>query len=233
MHSLSYPPNLVPFTAKTTMNYTDYGGSAPHPQTVTRVTLSLLLRFFWYCGFPKMTIIWLTSVSLLVRDCTALFYPPFLGRLSRWTSSSCSCSCSHLCSSYCPFFSFCSCLLLLLLLMLQLLHLTSSSCTPGRQREDRALQPDWQHLVRTCQGHVRDHHLWIPREARTFNELRRYHTRLVDSIGAPKMYILGNRILGTQILTLGFLTNYKFRSIPGEIFFMFCVFHSGSSSKTP
>ena len=34
MHSLSYPPNLVPFRAKTTMNYTDYGGSAPHPQAV-------------------------------------------------------------------------------------------------------------------------------------------------------------------------------------------------------
>ena len=34
-HSLSYPPNLVPFRAKTTMNYIGYGGSAPHPQAVT------------------------------------------------------------------------------------------------------------------------------------------------------------------------------------------------------
>ena len=35
-HSLSYPPNLVPFRAKTTMNYTDDGGSATHPQAVTK-----------------------------------------------------------------------------------------------------------------------------------------------------------------------------------------------------
>ena len=35
-HSLTYHPNLGPFRAKTTMNYTDYGGSAPHPQALTR-----------------------------------------------------------------------------------------------------------------------------------------------------------------------------------------------------
>ena len=35
-HIVSNPPNLVPFRAKTTMNYTDYGGSGPHPQAVTR-----------------------------------------------------------------------------------------------------------------------------------------------------------------------------------------------------
>ena len=35
-HSLSSPPNLMPFRAKITMNYSDYGGSAPLPQAVTR-----------------------------------------------------------------------------------------------------------------------------------------------------------------------------------------------------
>ena len=61
------------FRAKTTMNYTDYGRSAGHPQSVTRrgvqlrtpklsladagggplVTISLLLRFLLECGFPN------------------------------------------------------------------------------------------------------------------------------------------------------------------------------------
>ena len=36
MHSLSLSLSLVPLRAKTTMNYTDYRGSDPHPQAVTR-----------------------------------------------------------------------------------------------------------------------------------------------------------------------------------------------------
>ena len=32
MHSLSYPPNLVPFRAKAMMNYTDYGGQLHIPK---------------------------------------------------------------------------------------------------------------------------------------------------------------------------------------------------------
>ena len=39
------------------------------------------------------------------------------------------------------------------------------------------------------------------REARAFNELRRYLPGPSDSFGAPKMYILGKRILGTSIST--------------------------------
>ena len=36
-YRIVYPPILVAIRAKTTMNYTDHdGGSAPHPQAVTR-----------------------------------------------------------------------------------------------------------------------------------------------------------------------------------------------------
>ena len=56
-HILSYPPNLVPFRAKTLMNYTDYGGQLRTPKLsladagggassdiVTTFALFLLLR---------------------------------------------------------------------------------------------------------------------------------------------------------------------------------------------
>ena len=42
------------------------------------------------------------------------------------------------------------------------------------------------------------------RVAWAFDELRRYHTRLSDSIAAPNMYILEKNILLTQISMLGF-----------------------------
>ena len=48
-HSLSYPPNLIPLRVQTTMNYNDYGRSAPHPQEVvpmiaSKKTLEIVIK---------------------------------------------------------------------------------------------------------------------------------------------------------------------------------------------
>ena len=45
-----------------------------------------------------------------------------------------------------------------------------------------------------------------------------------DSIGAPKIYIKKKRILGTQILMLGFFLLYEIKKITRRNFLMFAFF---------